>query len=152
MSRFGHRPLGRIAEMFNQACLNNVFGDPDGDLNDKHNIPVHVRQTQLPTESTAYIEANSRVTDPRLLGSDQLALDMTEKGSIVGIQFHGLHFDATQFAIIAQELAGKPDIQVTDPQRFEIQITNPDDQKMTIVAQAWKKGITQSLKDLGYEL
>ncbi|MCK6417362.1 MAG: hypothetical protein L6Q57_00260 [Alphaproteobacteria bacterium] len=152
MSRFGHRPLGRIAAMFNEACLNKVFGDPEGDERNKRNIPVIVQQDKTPAISSAKIEAAIGVFDPTKVFSDQLTILMIEEGSLVGIKFGGAHFDAAQFAIIAQELSGKTDILVTNEEEFEIQITDPDVEKMTIVAQAWKAGITPSLRNLGYEI
>lgn len=152
MSRYGHRALGPIAAMFNQACLNNVFGDPEGDQKNKKNIPVLVYQDKNPAMSSAKIEAGWGFFDPAKLSSDQLTLWMVEEDSVVGMQFGGAHFDAAQFAVIAPELKNKTGISITNHKEFEIQITDPDVAKMAIVAQAWKKGIAPSLRDLGYEI
>ena len=150
-------PKNALTEMFEKACLNLVFGDPQNVSRDKTNIPVHIRPTKQQNFSYAFIEPGPGVFDPANLSSNQLLVNMTQKSDTKAVlDFTGDHFDSAQFQIIANEIAGDPDIRVTafdgKTGYYALEIENFDQAKLDKIVRAWRKAIEPSLKDLGYDI
>lgn len=160
------RPLNNLTAMFEKACLNNVFGDPNGDVTNKKNIPVHIRPTKQNHLSLAKIEAGPGVDDPTTLSSNQHVVLMTvdqENPDMATLEFTGDNFDLTQFEALMNELknekglTAKIDNEKPQPPLYRgpsylLEVTEITQEKIDKIVRAWRKAIEPSLQDLGYDI
>lgn len=153
-----HRyPLNALTQMFEKACLSNIFGDPDRDINNRKNIPVHIRPMQDPRVSYIKIEAAPNVGDPTILSSEQFVVIVHTRPSepTCALIFFGDHFDRAQFENLAKLLEGQADILShidDDENEYKIFVTNPTQEKIDTIVRAWRTAIEPSLKDLGWDI